>query len=791
MKTKNIASFLLLLLIISACSQQESAGRPGLVRLYEDPAILDQLYEIQREQRIDVQQHSDDQSASSFRSEVRQTYDSLAERVADFGIDLNTQVEAVLPMNAKYGDFTRQTMRSGLLHHGSRLTTSLEIPRNANLQLSLCVPVEQLSGNLLVAVDDEIISNESLSTLPINIWQQRQIDFSRYSGKTVELTIEFSGDGQPASLIALAEPIFVSREGGESKSPNLILISLDTLRADAVAPWDDGSIAPFMKELAENAYVFERLYTQSCWTTNSHQSMLSGLFPQLHNVISGDKQSTRMPQAIDSLAEILAENGYLTAAFTGGKAVSANRGFYQGFDLYVDATTMVETKRVNGELLATSRIGFSEAKTWLQKQPAGQPLFLFLHTYAAHDPYVQPPEYHQDMVEIDSQARSLFAELDQNVRSEKVLFAKFDNGQTLSPAEVLYLKNRYLRGVRYLDDHLRDLWAEFERLGLLENSIIVITSDHGEEFYEHNSLRHVKLYDTNLHVPLYVILPKADRVAGQVIEDTVRGVDIMPTILELLGHELAEFPFLHGTSLVPLMLSDQLTVPETSMISFVHEHGLRTPSAKFIRQESGAFEFYNLISDPEEVQNLFREQADANQLSLDRILLGLADCLPGWSIYIPENAGLVPPFTVEIQGITASPRNAETTQALYQQTYPGASIHIGETSVTVEVLPTLINIDGLEEEEIELVIADKNGANLQFSCQSANGDVFADIDSAVIHPEIRERFFSFANLHKRALSDALILIAYNNFLNAVLDTVESTDKNQTIENELRNLGYLQ
>jgi arylsulfatase A-like enzyme len=328
-----------------------------------------------------------------------------------------------------------------------------------------------------------------------------------------------------------------------SHGPNLVLISIDTLRADRLGTYGYGlPTSPTLDhQLAAEGVTFDEVVSQSPKTTPSHMTMLTSLYPCVHGVHLWwrDAPAHVLSPAVHTLAEVLKDDGYATVAFTGGGQVDKSRGFGQGFDRYSHGDELAKTIH------------------WLDRHHRRK-FFLFFHTYAVHDPYVHPLEYVRlfdqdyrgrvlDAVEhlLADEARLTGPERFSEER-HKIFWDAVDRD---NPADVGFVSRLYDAGIRRMDETmLRPLLERLDKLGVARDTLVVFTSDHGEAFGEHTLFGHDDLHSETVHVPLVLRfpgrLPSGARVAGR-----ARLLDVMPTILDLL-HVRAPAN-VQGESLVP------------------------------------------------------------------------------------------------------------------------------------------------------------------------------------------------------------------------------------------------
>ena len=386
----------------------------------------------------------------------------------------------------------------------------------------------------------------------------------------------------------------------ESKRPNVLLISLDTLRADHLSCYGyHRQTSPFLDELASRGVRFANAFINTLATPPSHATILSSQYQESHRVDLlpvPTPMRESVPKGLVMLQEILRGEDYITLAVTGGGLMAAQFGFNRGFTKYDDTGGGIESE--TRSLLNLIR----------QHQQYEKPILAFLHTYEIHYPYAPPLNYQQ-----------LFGDFKIPFDGEKFRQVRADSS-VLSQKELDALTGLYDGEIRYTDDTLRSMFGELEALGFLDNCLVVITSDHGEEFGEHGHLDHLGLlYDELLHIPLILVGDSAPR--GKVDERLVSTVDVLPTIL---GHVRIEVQHsLEGRDLLT-SVDEQSTTDEAVFVQFRDvRFGIRTPRWKLIRNLTPyapagspaetftpATELYDLSTDPHEQKNVAEESTD-------------------------------------------------------------------------------------------------------------------------------------------------------------------------------------
>jgi arylsulfatase A-like enzyme len=411
-----------------------------------------------------------------------------------------------------------------------------------------------------------------------------------------------------ASLLLV---LIVSTGCVEAPRPrNAILIVLDTLRADRVSAYGhERPTTPVLDRLAEGGVLFESVVSHSSWTLPAMVGLLSGHYPTAREYDDGLRHS---------LVEPLREAGWKTAAFTGGAWVGEQYGLGRGFDVFedqiaVDIRLARAPERPAGEApLAEVSKGiektFAAAEQWLEAN-ADAPFFLWLHTYEPHTPY-------RRQLYTAGMERGVL-EPTFEVAAAAVAGAG-GSGSRLGETELAFIRALYDGGVTVSDQYIGRLLDTLDRLGLDDDTLIVVTSDHGEDLGERSPPRpgnhgHA-LWDELLLVPLIVFDPTREYPVRRV-PSQVRLIDVMPTLLDILGAPFSE-P-MHASSLLPLMLGEESSGrPAWSVIDPQPKSGrsqqfaIRSETHKLIltpaldENEDDSIALYDLANDPQESRNI-------------------------------------------------------------------------------------------------------------------------------------------------------------------------------------------
>jgi arylsulfatase A-like enzyme len=395
--------------------------------------------------------------------------------------------------------------------------------------------------------------------------------------------------------------------------PNLLLVSLDTLRSDHLGCY--GYARPtssFLDALAGSAVLFEDVVAVAPYTLPAHATMFTGRMPVRHGAV--DEHHRLDTRAVDYLPEILASHGYATAAFTGGGMVSDEFGFSAGFDRYgtrdpITGAFFGRGAPGAGEEPATEVIDSIAA--WIGSR-ADERWFVFLHSYIAHE--YDAPEQDFELFDTHPELPAGRDTMERFRRGEWI-------EQGVTQGEIAHLRDRYDATIHFADRVLGRLLGQLEQGGLLENTVVVITSDHGEEFGEHGSLRHaVTLQRELLQVPLIVRAPDGE--AGRRITRPISQADLAPTLLDLLG--LPPMSDADGTSRAAWIRGGPLHGRHTPLYAHVDTRtsrraALRVDSYKVIRGDVSdsverpapqAWRLYDRSRDPGETLDLSRRRPD-------------------------------------------------------------------------------------------------------------------------------------------------------------------------------------
>jgi len=363
-------------------------------------------------------------------------------------------------------------------------------------------------------------------------------------------------EGEQTSLKALSIPprperIEAPRPYSAPDLPNLVIVSIDTLRADRLSSYGNPRpTSPRIDRLADEGVMFENAFSHSPKTAASHMTLMTGLYPEAHRVrnrlTGGEMWLGRLSSDIPTLAEILAAAGYKTHGRNGGGNMHGEIGFARGFESY----SQPREAGANGVFHSAIR-----QLRALSTEP--EPFFLFVHTYQVHSPYL-PPERYRDLFVDPTYDGGITTRLPQLTGGAGAQFGNIHRAfwsrvDRDSDADRQHLLDLYDACIRFTDDKIGLLLDKIEAFGLAETTLVVVLSDHGEEFGEHDGFEHNALWDEILRVPLVIRVPQSIRPGWQAkrIAASVGLIDVLPTLLEIMGVPVPGH--LPGPSLIPLV----------------------------------------------------------------------------------------------------------------------------------------------------------------------------------------------------------------------------------------------
>lgn len=412
--------------------------------------------------------------------------------------------------------------------------------------------------------------------------------------------------------------------------PHVILVSLDTLRADALGAYgNERGASPHIDGFLAEAALFRNAYASEPHTLPSHVSLFTSLPPLAHGVEARMRGGRSLPEHVPTLATMLSERGYDTAAFINGGFLHPKFGLAHGFDHY----DYFSDTKANEENLA-ARFGRSAKQTnqdvfdWLDAADAG-PKLLFVHFFDVHSdwgalPYDAPTD---DLERFRGETR-LAPEEHAGAQPSQVLRNVNAGAVELESWELEDIRAMYAAGLAYTDRQFGRLIDGLKERGMYDDAVIVLVSDHGEEFLEHGRMLHTQLYGECMRVPLGIKAPASAGFSPTARSEYVQMIDVLPTTLDLLGIEPPRTAL--GRSLAPLLRDEPGFVnrPVFHNSSIDNTLAMIDDGWKLVLRpgDLGA-ELYDLANDPAEQTDLAASQPERLAAAIER-LLAWRDRLP-------------------------------------------------------------------------------------------------------------------------------------------------------------------
>jgi arylsulfatase A-like enzyme len=469
-------------------------------------------------------------------------------------------------------------------------------------------------------------------------WFDEEVDLSAHRGREVELALataavdhDAAAAGTPGwSRVRLVQRTDVARQAADPSRPNVLVVVVDTLRADAVGTCGrTGSTTPALDALAARGLCFAQAVSQSAWTLPSVASLLTGLPPRMHGALGQDERDQSQEQARWGVlgdgpvtwAEVAAHAGVTTVGVSSNPLVSRGTNVAQGFETFVelpwdpDGHDWPAATDVNAAFL-----------DWLRANRTHR-FAGYLHYMEPHDPYTPPDPPAPPPGVRPAVARGWIHDIAKQVN--------WEHAPPLSPAEVAHLRDRYDGEVRAWDRALGALLAGLESLGVADRTIVIVTADHGEEFQEHGRLKHGShLYEELVHVPLVLAGPG---IPAGTRTDLVQGIDLFPTVAGILGATvpagLAGHTLLSAAGERAVVIETAAGIgPDGKPIDLT---SVRTSRWKLIETPALArVELYDLADDPHET----RDRSDVAS-----VRAVLSDRLAAWRAATPLTVGVADP----------------------------------------------------------------------------------------------------------------------------------------------------
>ncbi len=360
---------------------------------------------------------------------------------------------------------------------------------------------------------------------------------------------------------------------GVPSRPNVVLVVVDTLRADALGCYGNPrAVTPFLDRWADEGMRFAHAYAASSWTMPSVASLLTSRYPTQHKVTS---IRARLASDETTLADVLRREGYATGGFSANRLVTDQLA-ESGFESFRPYGTAVPGRKLAARPLIRKALGWVDE---VQRATPERPIFAYFQFMEPHSPYQPPEPYRSRFAAPEPPAARLglfhmrymleggkalsreeLTQLRYLGRDVPAWRAGWMGSADVAPGDFAYARSLYDGEVASLDAELRHLFAELDRRGILRHAVVVFTADHGEEFGEHGLFNHgTGLYNELIHVPLVIV---SDGIPTGTATQAVSALDVAPTVLDLAG--IRPEPTFEGRSLAPLATRGEHSVDVVS-----------------------------------------------------------------------------------------------------------------------------------------------------------------------------------------------------------------------------------
>ncbi len=475
----------------------------------------------------------------------------------------------------------------------------VHVPENGRLGFGVGLEGEGEAPVKVFATGDNGNRTEIFSGTAGSAWNDQVVDLAAFAGQVVRL--ELAADTAGAGRVAWSVPrVLVPHVDRPTIEParNVVVVLIDTLRADKLRPFNSRSRveAPTIDALAQGGAVFELAQSAENWTKPAVASVLTGLYPMSHHQKT---ESSSLPPTAVLLSEHLKEQGFRTGSFIANGYVSDRFGFDQGWDHYTNYIR--EGKSTEAENV------FAEAAAWIE-QNRGERFFAYVQTIDPHVPYDPPDEYLRRY-----DARPNYSGQVRPRSTPDLLVGAKRNPPTVTfdESDRRRLEALHDAEISQHDHFFGQFLQRLEEMELTEDTLVVVVSDHGEEFNDHGSYGHGhSIFQELLHVPLMFRLP--GRIpAGTRVPHAVGTMNIAATVTDFLG--VPTMPTQEGQSLVNLMIGAHSPGPRVAFSDFQDERRVITTGRwKFLLRGNLTSTMFDLQEDPNERHQL---QAGSNPIA--------------------------------------------------------------------------------------------------------------------------------------------------------------------------------
>ena len=422
------------------------------------------------------------------------------------------------------------------------------------------------------------------------------------------------------ALVLVALGAWWALHAQKKRPPNVVLVTIESLRTDHVGCYGGARpTTPALDALAQEGMVYERAHSVTSWTLASHASLFTGLYPSVHRA---DRPLSRLDDHHETLAELLAGAGYQCGGVVSGPYLRRPHGLHQGFSFWDERPSSLDMSESHKDV--TSPAMLEGLERFLARIDGDRPFFLFAYFWDPHFDYLPPAPYDRSFVEPTDEPIDLH-----DYEAEEPVHLG------IRPEQLAYVRSQYDGEIRWTDEHLGRLCARLRERGAWDDTLVIVTADHGEGFFEHGSKGHKHdVYEESVHVPLVVKYPGAGPRGRD--DRLVSLVDVLPTVLEVTG---TRDPVARaGRSLLASPDPGRAVFLELLELWYIHQPGQAEAVEErswfsvlsgqhklvFVPREERR-ELYDLASDPRETRDLAAsepERANALMGELERWRVG-------------------------------------------------------------------------------------------------------------------------------------------------------------------------
>jgi arylsulfatase A-like enzyme len=449
----------------------------------------------------------------------------------------------------------REEYRNTLyVHSPSAVTFDVPVPRDGRLHFGTGVVERNRPVTFRVVAASKELYSKTI-TDP-DTWDDAELDLASYGGRRIKLAFETNSES-PGAVALWANPLLISK--APKNPPNVLIYMIDTLRADHASLYGYArDTTPFLRKLGAQGLVFEDCQVQATWTKPSTASLLTSLYSYTHGII---RDYDTIPRGATTLAEQLRAAGYVTAGVVANPFAGQLSGLDRGFD-YMSEWLAVQSYRKEAEDRSTDSAAVNKILfPWLERH-RDEPFFVYAHTMDPHAPYRPPTGFEEKFAnpaetpEFDRTCKE-FEGTDRYAGGIVVSRAGCTRSGVNPDRFIQRAIDRYDGEILHNDWSFEQLLSKLRQLGILDNTLIVVVSDHGEEFWEHGWTAHGhSLYEELTNGVLLIwnpkLIPKPRRVT-----EPVQLIDVLPTVLDLLGLKIPDV--VQGQSLAPFARGQPFT----------------------------------------------------------------------------------------------------------------------------------------------------------------------------------------------------------------------------------------